>query len=359
MVTPPATVRPEPVRPAGTGGSDPGGRTPGSGDHRPVNQNENRKQAQSRGNGCVVFLAICLILVGVFFLTAKLTGTQLFGGTGITPSTVRREPLPAGSVNETGYYTDTLGWIGNEERLLQGMRYFYEKTGVQPYLYITDSVNGSHFPSQADLEDFAEGLYDRLFTDEAHLLLVFFEYGGYYMTRGITGVQAKTVIDSEAGDILLDYLDRYYYNENLSDEEYFSKAFHDAADRIMTVHRSPWIPVFITIGVGIVMVTAYAWWTQAQARKEEEARRTEEILKTPLERFGNIEAEELAKKYENMDGGAPPAQLGDKRAGGTDDKSPGDPGDRTGGSGTKPDDNGPKGTGPGGTGSEDPGPAGV
>lgn len=246
---------------------------------------------------------MALILIGVFFLVTKLAGAPIPGGAvgGITPSTVRREALPRGAVNETAYFTDTLDWIGNQTQLIAGMKHFYEKTGVQPHLYITDTVNGSHYPSPADLEAFAEDLYDRLFTDEAHLLLVFFEYEGGYMTRGITGIQARTVIDSEAGDILMDYLDRYYYDDNLTDEQYFSKAFADAADSIMTVYRSPWIPAFITIGVAVLLITGYVWWKQAQAQKEAEARRTEEILKTPLERFGDTEAAELAKKYEGMD----------------------------------------------------------
>jgi hypothetical protein len=201
-------------------------------------------------------------------------------------------------VNETGYYTDDAGWIGNETQLLSGMKHFYEKTGVQPYLYITDNINGSNSPTSEDLKAFANSKYDELFTDEAHLLLVFFEYGSnsQYMDWYVTGTQAKQVIDTEAGDILLDYLDRYYY-QNMSDEEFFSKSFSDAADRIMEVTTSPWIPVLIVLGVGSAMVIGFIWWSRAKKQKEIEAKRTEELLNTPLEKFGDTEAEELAKKY--------------------------------------------------------------
>jgi hypothetical protein len=84
-------------------------------------------------------------------------------GSGITKSTVQRVPLPKGSVHETGYFTDELNWIGSKATLTAGMKHFYEKTGVQPYLYITDTVNGSHTPTTAELEAYANGLYDRLF----------------------------------------------------------------------------------------------------------------------------------------------------------------------------------------------------
>ena len=46
-----------------------------------------------------------------------------------------------------------------------------------------------------------------------------------------------TVIDMEAGDILLDYIDRYYYDSSLS-EDNFQPAFDKASERIMTVTKS-------------------------------------------------------------------------------------------------------------------------
>lgn len=231
------------------------------------------------------------------------TGSSSSGASGnndITKSTVVRDPLPKGSVDETEYFTDTIGWIGNRTELLGGMKYFYQKTGVQPYLYLTDNINGSTTPSMAELETFANDLYDKLFTDEAHLLLVFFEHDpSAYMDYYVTGTQAKTVIDTEAGDVLLDYIDKYYYSDNLTDEEFFSNVFRDSADRIMTVTRSPWISVLTVLGVLLLLSLSYMWWRHAKKQKNLEAQQTEEMLKTPLDTFGNTEAEELAKKYDD------------------------------------------------------------
>lgn len=255
--------------------------------------------------GCGTLIVILIIVMIVLFilLSASSVFTGSSGSSDITASSVAREPLPAGSVNETGYFTDELGWITNQTKLLAGMKYFYQETGVQPYLVITDTVNGSHTPTMEELDTYARGLYDQLFTDEAHVLVVFFEYNNSYMDRYVCGTQAKTVIDTEAGDILLDYLDRNYYDKSMTDEEYFSTSFHDAADRIMTVTRSPWIPVLIVLGIVIVIVILFSWWRYAKRQRDMEAKRTEEILKTPLEKFGDTEAEELAKKYENIDTG--------------------------------------------------------
>ncbi|MCL2164974.1 MAG: hypothetical protein FWH55_11440 [Oscillospiraceae bacterium] len=61
-------------------------------------------------------------------------------------------------------------------------RNFYQQTGVQPHLNITDNINGSHNPSAAEVEQFINEAYNTLFTDEAHLLSVFFEYNDNYHT---------------------------------------------------------------------------------------------------------------------------------------------------------------------------------
>ena len=257
------------------------------------------------GCGCssalvvMVILAILIIFIIVFALNSN-SNNSSSPNTDITISTIQREALPKGSVNETDYYTDELDWIGNETQLIKGLKDFYEKTGVQPYLYITDEINGSHSPSTSELDDFANSLYDELFTDEAHLLFVFFEYNGGYMDRYVCGTQAKTVIDTEAADILLDYIDRYYYDSDLTDEEFFSKSFSEAADRIMTVTRSPWITVFIVISIAVILIILYLWWRQMKKQKNIEAKQTEEMLKTPLEKFSDVEASELAKKYSDQ-----------------------------------------------------------
>lgn len=266
---------------------------------------------RSGGSGCgcgcgsLIMLLIVIAIVAVILMSGM---SSMFNRpmnssspAEITTSSIRRQPLPSGSVNETSYFTDELGWINNPTQLTAGLRDFYQQTGVQPHLYITDTVYGSHSPSTADLDDFANELYDYLFTDEAHLLLVFFEYNESYMTRYVAGTQAKTVIDSEAADILLDYVDRYYYDDSLTDEVYFSKAFSDAAERIMNVERSPWIAVLIVIGLAILAFILFVWWRNMKKQKNLEAQQREELLNTPLEKYGDLEMEKLEKRYEDPD----------------------------------------------------------
>lgn len=253
--------------------------------------------------GCGTLIGIIVAIAIIAVIISAVTGIFSFGGgggssTSITASTVAREKLPDGSVNETGYYTDELGWISSRTTLTSGMKHFYQKTGVQPYLYITDRIPGSSYnPTQSDFEDFANDVYDTLFTDEAHLLVIFFEDSQGYLTYYLAGSQADSVIDTEAGDILLNYFDHYYTDDSLSDEEYFSRVFEKTADRIMTVTRSPVIYIGIGLVVIAILIIAITWWSVAQKKKKERLDQTERILNTPVEQMKDPQLSDLEDKY--------------------------------------------------------------
>jgi hypothetical protein len=258
----------------------------------------------SGGNTLLAAVMVIFILILIFsFVMAAYSGS---GSSAVAPSTVEREPLPAGSVNETGYYTDELGWIVDSGALTKGMKSFYQETGIQPYLYITDSVDGSHDITVQALSDYSAKLYDQLFTDEAHFLVVFCEYDWEYHVGYTIGAQAKSVLDDEALGIFRDYLDRYYY-EDISEEEFFSRTFADTGERIMTVTKSPWPVVLLVFGLVLLAAVLFFWWKKRKEQEALEHKRTEELLKTPIETFGDTEAEKLAKKYQQSEE-APPAQ---------------------------------------------------
>ena len=131
-------------------------------------------------------------------------------------SKIERDPLPAGSVNETGYYTDNLGWIQKSTKLTEGMKAFYEKTGVQPYLYLASE---NEVEQAGSLEALASSLYDKLFTDEAHFLFTYSEDRNYkWEMYFVTGTQATAVIDTEAEEIIYQKFVRYYDDYDLGNE---------------------------------------------------------------------------------------------------------------------------------------------
>ncbi|WP_205528141.1 TPM domain-containing protein [Suicoccus acidiformans] len=258
------------------------------------------------GSGCgtwIILLIVLMVISGVFFSSSGYSGNNnsQHETNQITTSTVEREPLPAGAVNETAYYTDAAGWVESRSELEQGLKYFYQKTGVQPHVYIATDLNGSKTRDMADVRDFAEAKYDELFTDEAHVLLLFYEpYESEYKTYYVSGSQAKQVFDDEAGDILLDYIDRNYYNMDLNTSQFFSQSFRQAADRMMEVTQSPWVNVWLVVGVLAIIIVLFIWWRKRAAQQEAEAKRTEEILSRPIETFGS-DVSELEKKYQDSE----------------------------------------------------------
>lgn len=282
-------------RRGGSGGGMPpvGGPQQPGGPSDPRNQG-NRPQGGGSGRGMSAASVLVLVVV-VVIVVAVAFGGFACSGSGVEASTVQREALPAGSVQETGYYTDDGGWISSPSTLEAGMRQFFEETGVQPYLYILP--NGASSSTQ-ELGQYAQQLYGQLFQDEGHFILVFCDNNaGSYSCGYWIGAQAESVLDSEAITILSQYLDRYYYDTSLSEEELFSETFASTADRIMEVTPSPVVPVAVCIAVivvvgGVVFVVRY----RAKAKAEEQ-RRQQEILNTPLETFGDSAIEDLAEKY--------------------------------------------------------------
>ena len=249
---------------------------------------------QGNAKGCAIAIILFVLLLIVLF------AFSMFGGcstVSITPSTVERQPLAAGNVVETPYFTDDDGaWIYNPSQLEAGMRQFFSDTGVQPYLYILP--NGTS-RSPSELAKMASDLYDELFQDEGHFLVVFCDdnYGSYNVGYQI-GSQAKTVMDNEAIQIFNDYLDRYYFDYNLSEEQIFSRTFESTGEAIMFITPSPVVPISIAIAVVTVVVLVIFFIIYRRNQKEREQKRMQEILNTPLEKFGDKDLEDLEKKYE-------------------------------------------------------------
>ncbi len=130
---------------------------------------------------------------------------------------------------------DQLEWISNVDEVAEAIDFFYQKTGIQPYLLICDSLDGIGGEiTDEEAENLLDGLYSNLYEDEGHMIFVFMEYEeSQYITFLFTGSDADTLMDAEAKEIFLTLADRYYTDSALSDEAYFAKIFRDAAQTIM------------------------------------------------------------------------------------------------------------------------------
>lgn len=266
-----------------------------------------------------VWMVIGVALILAAAVCSVSLGRSISAGADVAVSGTVRNPLQRGAVRETGYYTDNLGWIGNKNRLLRGMKYFYEKTGVQPYLYLTNNVGGILKPSVEDMERYANSLYNKLFTDDGHVLLVVYanrSYGRDYSDYLKVGKAAEAVIDEEAEDILLDYIDAYYYNATRYSEgtrdRMFADVFRDTAMNIMQLRSDAVWRIVLAGAVLIILLVAAADIRRAYRagrRKAAENKRNELILEkeklteaeenSSLDDFLSKYAGGLGKKNEN------------------------------------------------------------
>ncbi len=261
-------------------------------------------EASGCGSGCAGILMVIIVVAVLGALASTFIPSCSTSYSDQGASTVVREELPAGAVTKTVYYTDEDGdWIHNPATLERGLRTFFEETGIQPYVYILP--NGQTTSTSA-LTTQAEKLYDQLFSDEGHFLLVFCDDGnGSYNCGYATGSLAAEVMDDEAVGILANQLERAYNDYDLTEEEIFSQAFTRTADLIMGAaddqRASETTRTVLIVVAGVAVAGGIVYLVVKRRRDKQEAarKRTEEILNTPLEKFGDENIEDLADKYED------------------------------------------------------------
>lgn len=240
------------------------------------------RQSGSFLGNLIVLILVIVIVVGLFSAIRSDAG---YDSASIQVSTVDREKLPDTMTKETAYFQDDLGWIGNSYQLEEGMKYFYQTTGVFPYLWITDNVDGDSWPSDDKIDEKLNQMYEELFEDEGHAILMYLDAGGgRYITRCLRGASAKTVLDAEATEILLDYLDAYATSD-MDDETYFATCFSKAADRMMsrTTNSSDVAKTGIIATAVVVVITLLViFFIRRRKLKLEQAKVDSEILNSKL-----------------------------------------------------------------------------
>ena len=251
-------------------------------------------QRRSSGLGCITALIILFVFFAVFALLANTSSG------GIPQSTVDRTKLDAKYVTKTGYFEDSTGWITSSSRLEKGLRAFYEKTGVQPFLYVTEDINGDTNPSNSEMDAFCAQLYDELFEDEGHILVVSYDYIGYWY---YVGHSAETVFDAEAQEIFETYIDHYaddlVYNQ-IELDAFYANVFSDTADRIMQVTPNYTMYLIIGIVVLIILFVLFRWWQKVKEQKNKEAAHAEAILNADINDLANDpKLSDLEDKYES------------------------------------------------------------
>lgn len=252
------------------------------------------------GGGSIIGIAAIWIAVVLIVLSSLLPVLI----PSITKSTHEREKLSSDDCKMIDtWYIDDIDWIHDEKTLVNGLKDFYSKTGVQPLLYITDNIDGDPKPSESEFNAKLEEMYSQYFKDDGHIIVCFLEsspsdYASYY----VAGSRAKQIIDNEGGEILLDYLDYYYAQDSLSDEQFFAKSFDKAADRMMTVQKTT-KQMLIMFGIILTAVIGFIAFVvmliKSKKLKVKQAEADAKILNSDLKDIYNPDEDKLLNKYSN------------------------------------------------------------
>ena len=216
-------------------------------------------------------------------------------------STINREKIENPIPYDNNCIKDELGYVENTSKLSKNLKNFYNKTGIQPYIYLKSYDETLTSDSQKD--NYAQNWYEQNIDNEDTFLFVYYEdqdpneigYMAY-----VNGKQVTSVMDSEAVNIFWNYIDRYWTDDSLSTVEVFTKTFNSTANTIMEKSTtSNDIIKIICIIVGIIIVIDGIIYILRMKfkRDKEKAKETVEILKTPLDK-----SDELRDKYLNEEG---------------------------------------------------------
>ena len=269
--------------------------------HRPYRSYYGR--SYRRGTGCGSAAALILVILVIVFvavsevLSAGLTFIMSFFGS-MAPAqminTRQREKLDRNLVNVSQeWYTDEIGWIDYESELISGMKTFYSKTGIQPYLYLVDSKGTM---DESEMVLFANEAYDKLFTDEGHILLCYFscKNDSEEIIEGdlqlIMGKNTEQIMDSDAIDVFWDTYDYYYEDSRLDTEALFGRTFSETGNKIMTAPFA-WkklaIVAVIVVGVIILIVVLARWWNTRMKHTNNEQNKLEKMLNSSKQSYGD------------------------------------------------------------------------
>ena len=165
-------------------------------------------------------------------------------------SSVRCTPIDKWLEDKAGL----LQSIDEKTQLEAALAHFYEKTGVQPYLLMLDSIDGDKKPDREAVETYLTNRYAELFgEDEGHYIFLYLAHRDTsYTLYYIPGLDAMTVVDDEVSEMLMDCME-WYYRQSSTYGEMFADAFVHTAELITYPPREEPTVQFIKPQTGLDM----------------------------------------------------------------------------------------------------------
>lgn len=198
--------------------------------------------------------------------------------------------------------TDELGWFDYPSSAGKKLQPFYDRTGVQPYVYLR-SYDATLRTIQ-DKEAYARELFDELGLKENAFLFVYFAEANTDGEVGdmtvIKGKMVDSIMDEEATDIYWSYIDKYWYSD-MSTDDLFAKAYDMTSSIIMTKSKTMADVLIILIGAAGIVGGGVVIILIMKTKRKHEAERaaeTERILNTPMQDLAQgSQNDALVNKY--------------------------------------------------------------
>lgn len=287
-----------------------------------------------------VFLFILIIAIIIFSFNNPFSTPSTIENDGILQTTIAREKLKTDSKLLIGYdnYTNDVETNKDKRYINEGLKIFYEETGVPPYLILVDqaeiiktlkSQDGGYSGicttdtgeiTDKTLGDYTEFKYNRLFNkSKVHFLVVgCITNTNDYKYDYIVGKDAEKLIDIDAWNIFNSCLSAFD-KEDYTEAEWIYNVYVNAAHNIMNpaftvegaVSRGlktikkvvTTAGIFILILVLIIIaICATAMIRSVQrSKKAELEKRLNEVTNTTEPEYIDERLKELEEKYRDVE----------------------------------------------------------
>lgn len=269
-----------------------------SGSHHSHNHYYGGGYSRSGGSSIGSAVSTAVILIVIFMM--MVVYTKAYVGFTSPKSTISREKLTGVKAYTTDCIQDDTGWIESKSQTAKGIKAFYDKTGIQPRIYM--KAYDSSLTTDKQKEDWAGDYFDETFGTNDLLFIYFAEKSDdeVGLMHLVYGTDAATIMDSEACDIFWAYMDKNWVDGSLSMTEVFTKTFTLTGNTIMTVSKTG-SDVAVTFIIGIVAIiglVAVIIFVKAFFRNKREQRESDErILNTTINPIPNSGADDLINRY--------------------------------------------------------------
>ena len=196
------------------------------------------------GNSIISFIALVTIILAIALIFRGLiySGRITIGHNKPTQysqsDSTRRTKLSAANKFEEECLIDNSFQLDDVYGTAEKLESFYKTTGVQPYVFITDyKTYKLEDYSEQDRQNVARDIFEQYELPNYSFLVVFWvnhenDINIDYTTFAI-GELAEQVMDNEALSIFKSSMEKYWYDEWLSTDEVFIKAFDYTGRQIM------------------------------------------------------------------------------------------------------------------------------